>query len=298
MSAVVPSFAKIDPVTLEAGVFRVLPKQNGGVQLPFSIERDHAGIRFQYAGHHVDHIGLGVFLGAAGVAAIEGMSVSGKVQDARVQSLINQLKLSQNIENSETLLWHGKLLDLAEACGLARTTSGRKTVLARLEQLASVKIRQDDGEQSSSQQMLSFTLDPTGKKIAVMFGPHLARYITATGKRQFVKIDLEKFRSLEEPAAKVLHAVFSGRIKPSQGYLSTLKGVTLSAMAFGPTDSVDTLRYRYACIKRAIKDLDTAGWAVFHDTSGNRAYGIMPLENVDPTKWHDYEIQRRKVSKS
>ena len=37
---------------------------------------------------------------------------------------------------------------------------------------------------------------------------------------------------------------------------------------------------------------------VFHDTSGNRAYGIMPLENVDPTKWHDYEIQRRKVSKS
>jgi len=22
------------------------------------------------------------------------------------------------------------------------------------------------------------------------------------------------------------------------------------------------------------------------------------MENVDPTKWHDYEIQRRKISKS
>jgi hypothetical protein len=298
MSAVVPVFAKIDPVTLETGLFRVLPKQRGGVQLPFSIEHEHAGVRFQYIGHHVDHIGLGVFLGAAGVAAIEGMSVSEEVQDARVQSLIQNLQLSENIANSETLLWHGKLLDLAEACGVSRTTSGRKTVLARLEQLASLKLHQDDGEQEFSQHILSYTLDPSGKKIAVMFGPHLARYITATGKRQFVKIDLEKFRVVEEPAAKILHAVFSSRIKPSQRHLSTLRGVTLSDTAFGPTDSVDTLRYRYSCIKRAIKDLDAAGWAVFHDTSGNRAYGIMPLENVDPRKWQDYEIQRRKVSKS
>ncbi|NRQ27148.1 replication protein C, IncQ-type [Aliiroseovarius sp. xm-g-7] len=288
-----PEFALVDPVTMNTGLFRSLAK---GARPVLDATKKHGGLVYRYTGHHVDEIGLRVFLTLLGLAGMEKKPVLKEGGSDRLQHLRQGLELQGSAEHGKCLLWFGSVLDLVAACGSAKTTSNKKTFLARLQQLSDISISVSEpatGKTLACQKLLNFDVDPAGKQVAVLLSPHVSS--GALG-RQYVKIDLQKFRDIESPAGQVLHAVLSGRIKPSQAFPVSYRLATLAEIAFGPSQALTVARKRMQLIRDAVHELDKVGWAVFEDITGNRAVSIMHLDKVDPNKWLEIEARRAKVA--
>lgn len=288
-----PEFALVDPVTLNTGLFRSLPK---GAKPTLDGTKEHGGLTYHYEGHHVDDIGLRVFLTLLGLAGIDKKTVPKVGRSKSLQQLHHGLTLRGSAEHSRCLLWFGSILDLVSACGSAKTTSNKKTVLARLQQLSEVSIsvsEPETGKTLAGQKLLNFSVDPTGKQLAVLLSPHVS---SAALGRQYVKIDLKMLKSIGSAAGQVLHAVLSARIRPSQSFPVPYRLATLAEIAFGPSATLTIARKRIQLIRDAVHGLDQAGWAVFEDLTGNRAVSIMHLGKVDPNKWIEIEARRAKVA--
>ena len=288
-----PEFALVDPVTLNTGLFRSLPK---GARPMLDVTKEQGKLTYRYAGHNIDEIGLRVFLTLLGLVGMQKKSVPKAGGSESLQAIHQGLELQGSAEHGKCLLWFGGILDLVAACGSAKTTSNKKTVLARLQQLSEISISAVDpesGETVASQGLINFAVDPTRKQVAVLLSPHVSS--GALGK-QYVKIDLEKLRSIGSAAGQVLHAVLSARIRPSQAFPVTYRLATLAEIAFGPSETLAGARKRIQLIRPAVHELDQAGWAVFEDLTGNRAVSIMHLDKVDPNKWVEIEARRAKVA--
>ncbi|AUJ64617.1 hypothetical protein B9057_10030 [Aestuarium zhoushanense] len=288
-----PEFALVDPVTLNTGLFRSLPK---GAKLTLGSTKEHGGLTYHYEGHHVDDIGLRVFLTLLGLAGMQKKTVPRAGGSDRIQQLRQGMELQGSAEHGKCLLWFGSILDLVAACGSAKTTSNKKTVLTRLQQLSEISIsvtEPETGKTVASQRLLNFAVDPSGKQAAIMLSPHTSSAVLGG---QYVKIDLKMLRSIDSAAGQVLHAVLSARIRPSQGFPVTYRLATLAEIAFGPSETLTVARKRLHLIRPAVRELDQAGWAVFEDLTGNRAVSIMHLDKVDPNKWIEIEARRAKVA--
>ena len=288
-----PEFALVDPVTMNAGLFRSLAK---GARPELDVTKQHGGLAYCYTGYHVDEIGLRVFLILLGLAGREKNPVPKEGGSDRLKHLRQGLELQGSAEQGKCLLWLGSILDLVAACGSAKTTSNKKTFLARLQQLSEISIsvsEPDTGKTMAVQKLLNFSVDPAGKQVAVLLSPHVS---SAALGRQYVKIDLNQLRDISCPAGQVLHAVLSGRIKPSQAFPVPHRLSTLAEIAFGPSETLTVARKRIQLTKQAAHALDQAGWAVFEDLTGNRAFSIMRMEKLDPNKWVEIEARRAKVA--
>lgn len=288
-----PDFALVDPVTMNTGLFRSLPK---GAKPTLDGTKEHGGLTYRYAGHHNDEIGLRVFLTVLGLAGMEKKTVPKEGGSDRIQQLRQGMELQGSAEHGKCLLWFGSILDLVAACGSAKTTSNKKTVLARLQQLSEILIsvtEPETGKTVAFQRLLSFAVDPTGKQIAVLISPHVSSGVLG---KQYVKIDLKKLRNIGSAAGQVLHAVLSARIRPSQAFPVPYRLAKLAEIAFGPSETLTLARKRLQLIRPAVHELDQAGWAVFEDLTGNRAVLIMHLDKVDPNKWIEIEARRAKVA--
>lgn len=288
-----PEFSLVDPVTMNSGLFRSLHK---GARPVLDATKEHGGLTYHYEGHHIDEIGLRVFLTLLGLTGMQKKTVPKHGGSDRIQHLRQGLELQGSAEHGKCLLWFGGILDLVAACGSAKTTSNKKTVLARLKQLSEISISAVDpesGETVASQGLINFAVDPTRKEVAVLLSPHVSS--GALGK-QYVKIDLEKLRNIGSAAGQVLHAVLSARIRPSQAFPVTYRLATLAEIGFGPSETLAGARKRIQLIRPAVHELDQAGWAVFEDLTGNRAVSIMHLDKVDPNKWVEIEARRAKVA--
>ncbi|AUJ63038.1 hypothetical protein B9057_01260 [Aestuarium zhoushanense] len=288
-----PEFALVDPVTLNTGLFRSLPK---GARPVLGVTKEHKDLAYRYAGHHLDEIGLRVFLTVLGLAGMQKKTVPKEGGSDRIQQLRRGTELQGSAEHGKCLLWFGSVLDLVSACGSAKTTSNKKTVLARLQQLSEISIsvtELETGKTVAFQRLLNFAVDPTGKQIAVLISPHVSSGVLG---KQYVKIDLKKLRSIGSAAGQVLHAVLSARIRPSQSFPVTYRLATLAEIAFGPSETLTVARKRMQIVRQAVHELDHVGWAVFEDLTGNRAVSIMHLDKVDPNKWIEIEARRAKVA--
>ena len=288
-----PEFALVDPVTMNTGLFRSLHK---GAKPMLDVTKEHGGLAYRYTGHHIDEIGLRAFLTLLGLAGMQKKTVPKDGGSDRLQHLRQGLELQGSAEQGKCLLWLGSILDLVAACGSTKTTSNKKTVLTRLQQLSDISIsvsEPDTGKTLACQKLLNFDVDPKGKQVAVLLSPHAGSAVLG---RQYVKIDLEKFRDIESPAGQVLHAVLSGRIKSSQAFPVPHRLSTLVQAAYGPSETLTVARKRLQLIKQAVHELDKVGWAVFEDLTGNRAVSIMHLDKVDPNKWLEIEARRAKVA--
>lgn len=288
-----PEFALVDPVTLNTGLFRSLPK---GAKPTFDGTKEHGGLTYRYAGHHIDEIGLRVFLTLLGLAGMQKKTVPKEGGSASLQELHHGLTLQGSAEHGKCLLWFGSILDLVAACGSAKTTSNKKTLLTRLQQLSEISIsvsEPETGKTVSSQRLLNFAVDPTGKQVAIVLSPHTSSAVLG---KQYVKIDLKKLKSIGSAAGQVLHAVLSSRIRRSQAFPVPYRLATLAEIAFGPSETLAGARKRIQLMRVAVRELDQAGWAVFEDLTGNRAVSIMHLDKVDPNKWVEIEARRAKVA--
>lgn len=288
-----PEFALLDPVTMNTGLFRSLPK---GAKLTLGSTKEHGGLTYHYEGHHVDEIGLRVFLTLLGLVGIDKKKVPKEGGSDCLQHIHQGLVLKGSSEHGKCLLWFGSILDLVAACGSAKTTSNKKTLLTRLQQLSEILIsvtELETGKTVASQRLLNFATDPSGKQVAVVLSPHVS---SGALTKQFVKIDLVKLRGIGSAAGQVLHAVLSARIRPSQSFPVPYRLATLAEIAFGPSETLTVARKRLQLIRPAVHELDRAGWAVFEDLTGNRAVLIMHLDKVDPNKWIEIEARRAKVA--
>jgi len=288
-----PDFALVDPVTMNTGLFRSLHK---GAKPVLDATKEHGGLAYRYAGHHIDEIGLRVLLTLLGLTGMQKKTVPKHGGSDRIQQLRQGLELQGSAEHGKCLLWCGGILDLVAACGSAKTTSNKKTVLARLQQLSEILIsvtEPETGKTVASQRLLNFAIDPSGKQVAVVLSPHVS---SGALTKQFVKIDLVKLRGIGSAAGQVLHAVLSARIRPSQSFPVPYRLATLAEIAFGPSETLTVARKRLQLIRPAVRELDRAGWAVFEDLTGNRAVSIMHLDKVDPNKWIEIEARRAKVA--
>ena len=288
-----PEFALLDPVTMNTGLFRSLPK---GAKLTLGSTKEHGGLTYHYEGHHVDDIGLRIFLTLLGLAGMQKKTVPRAGGSDRIQQLRQGMELQGSAEHGKCLLWFGSILDLVVACGSAKTTSNKNTLLTRLQQLSEVSIsvtEPETGKTMASQKLLNFAIDPSGKQVAVVLSPHIS---SGALTKQFVKIDLVKWRVIGSAAGQVLHAVLSSRIRPSQAFPVIYRLAKLAEIAFGQSETLTVARKRLQLIRPAVHELDQAGWAVFEDLTGNRAVSIMHLDKVDPNKWIEIEARRAKVA--
>lgn len=258
--------------------------------------KEHDRLTYRYAGHHVDDIGLRVFLTLLGLVGMQKKTVPKAGGSESLQVIRQGLELQGSAEHGKCLLWFGSILDLVAACGSAKTTSNKKTLLTRLQQLSEISIsvtEPDTAKPVASQLLLNFAIDPTGKQVAVVLSPHVSS--GALGK-QYVKIDLEKLRSIGSAAGQVLHAVLSARIRPSQAFPVPYRLAKLAEIAFGPSETLTVARKRMQLIRPAVHELDQAGWALFEDLTGNHAVSIMHLDKIDPNRWIEIEARRAKVA--
>lgn len=288
-----PDFALVDPVTMNTGLFRSLPK---GARPVLDVKKEQKDLAYRYAGHHVDDIGLRVFLTLLGLVGMHKKTVPKAGGSETIQQLRHGLELQGSAEHGKCLLWFDSMLDLVAACGSAKTTSNKTTLLARLQQLSEISIsvtEPETGKTMAGQRLLNFSVDPTGKQIAVLLSPHVSSGVLG---KQYAKIELAKFRDIESPAGQVLHAVLSSRIRRSQAFPVPYRLATLAEIAFGPSETLAGARKRIQLMRVAVRELDQAGWAVFEDLTGNRAVSIMHLDKVDPNKWVEIEARRAKVA--
>ena len=288
-----PDFALVDPVTLNAGLFRSLSK---GAKLTLGSTKEHGGLKYRYTGHHIDEIGLRVFLTLLGLAGMQKKTVPKDGGSESLQHIHQGLALQGSSEHGKCLLSFGSILELVAACGSAKTTSNKKTVLARLQQLSEILIsvtEPETGKTVAFQRLLNFAVDPTGKQVAIVLSPHISSAVLGG---QYVKIDLKMLKSIGSAAGQVLHAVLSARIRPSQAFPVPYRLAKLAEIAFGPSETLTVARKRVQLIRPAVHELDQAGWAVFEDLTGNRAVSIMHLDKVDPNKWIEIEARRAKVA--
>lgn len=288
-----PDFALVDPVTLNTGLFRSLPK---GARPVLGVTKEHKYLGYHYEGHHIDEIGLRVFLTLLGLVGMQKKSVPKAGGSESLQAIHQGLELQGSAEHGKCLLWFGSILDLVAACGSAKTTSNKKTLLTRLQQLSEISIsvtEPDTAKPVASQRLLNFSVDPSGKQVALVLSPHVS---SGALTKQFVKIDLVKLRGICSAAGQVLHAVLSSRIRRSQAFPVPYRLAKLAEITFGPTETLTVARKRLQLIRQAVHELDRAGWAVFEDLTGNRAISIMHLDKVDPNKWIEIEARRAKVA--
>lgn len=288
-----PDFALLDPVTMNAGLFRSLPR---GAKPVLDAIKEHSGLAYHYTGYRVDEIGLRVLLTLCGLIGMHQTPVKPAESGPNLLNLRDRLDLKGTAAIGKTLVWMGGVMDLVEACGAPRGTSNKATVLQRLEQLSHIQIavrKVGSPEQLAKQRMLSYSINPNGKEIAILLCPHLCSPFST---KQFSKIDLTMLRAIKSPAGQILHAVLSDRIRSSQAFPVPYRLSTLAEVAFGPSMTLTVARKRVQLIRPAVHELDRAGWAIFEDLTGNRAISIIRLENVDPNKWVEIEARRAKVA--
>lgn len=287
-------FARVDPVTLETGLFKALPK--GAHMESFVGLKTHGTVAYSYAASaQIDHIGLRVFLVLCGLAAMTPQLINRAVNGSSAQGVWQGLETLGDATEGYSTAWMGDLSTLVKECGLTTAGSNRTRVLDRLQHLASVRIERRDAQSGrllGSEQLLSFVMDSTGKRILVALSPHVSKSVSKELGGQYVHVCLNTLRAIAEPAGQVLHAVLSNRIRESQTKMSRYGVDKLAEIAY--PDSFDMTKAAQAKRKRsvaqAMKGLDRAGWGVFPplDGAGN-VYGIIRGERVDPSKWAYYQ---------
>lgn len=289
-------FARVDPVTLETGLFKVLPK--GGAKSPMIGERSHGQFFYSYASsQHIDPIGLRLFLVLCSLAAMNPKPIDRGVNAAVPQAAWRGLRTAGEAADQFGTVWTGDVLTLVQECGYSSAGTNRARILERLEQLSNVRIERRDAQSKrllSAEQLMSVVFDDRCKKVFVVLGPHLAKAVNKQMRGHYTHICLKTLRAIKEPSGQILHAVLSNRIRETQTKLAKYGIETLADIPYlrDGLRKTSAMKKRRCSVAIAMKGLDRAGWGIFmpFEPPAN-VFGIIRGDQVDPERWAEYQCQ-------
>lgn len=281
---VLTRFARLDPVTMETGLFCLRPRGAEKEEATFLVTHRHGARRYQYeAPYALDHVALRVLLALCALAAMSQQPVSAAPSQEAFQAGRARLKPEPEACQLITGSWTGPLAMLTREAGMTTAGSNLARVRQRLQELAKVRITvfdTDTGSLIEGAQLISFLSERDSNRVLVTLGPWLSKAVLPSLKGQYVRVCLETLRQIKDPAGQILHAVLSSRIRERRTtpVRYGVNAVAAIPYAKGSAAGGATQRKRHASVRRAMRALAASGWRI---------------EPVPATKEGCYDILRR-----
>ena len=284
---VLTRFARLDPVTMETGLFCLRPRVAEKEKATFLVTHRHGARRYQYeAPYALDHVALRVLLALCALAAMSQQPVSAAPSQEGFQA--GRARLNPEPEACQLITgsWTGPLAMLTREAGMTTAGSNLARVRQRLQELAKVRVTVFDADTDSligAAQLISFLSERDSNRVLITLGPWLSKAVLPSLKGQYVPICLETLRQIKDPAGQILHAVFSSRIRerrttPVRYGVNAVAAIPYAKAATAGERSSATQRKRRAGARRAMQALAAVGWRI---------------EPVPATKGGCYDILRR-----
>ncbi|MCZ8133853.1 MAG: replication protein C, IncQ-type [Rhodobacteraceae bacterium] len=260
-------FAQIDPVLLEFDLFKSLPRD--GTSSPLVSSRSFGGIDYRLTSSQtLDDLALKTLLVLCALAGSSAIAESPAMSQAN-SKLWDRLALSSG-EPITCAIWQGSIGDILREAGMQSGGGNKDRISDRLGQLSEVRISFSDKSNKKMWQSNLISLSQNQKlgEIRVAFSPGLSARILRKQRVQYSHIWLDPIRTTASPAARILHAILSNRIRVGATARYSLE--KLAEIVYHPSGNAADLRKRRSAVKTAIKELISAGWEFRQETSANR----------------------------
>lgn len=247
-------YAQVDPDLLEFGLFKSLSRnQNLG---RVSVSKEFVGRNYTVTSPHaLDDLALKTLLVICALAA----SSTTRKKPSLTGGLRDRLALTSETPQA-CAVWQGTVGDILREADMQSGGKNKQRLLERLRQLSSVRISKTDKNREGSWQsnLISFSESATQGEIRVAFSPGLSARILRETPVQYSHIRLDPFRLSDCPAARILHAVLSSRIRLDATARYGLEA--LADIVYLPSDKPADLRKRRSSIRTAMRELAGLGW--------------------------------------
>lgn len=247
-------YAQVDPALLEFGLFKSLSRNQNRERV--SVSRDFAGKNYTVTSPSaLDDLALKILLV---LCALAGLSTTQK-KPSLSGGLRDRLALSSETPQA-CAVWQGTLGDVLREADMQSGGNNRERVLGRLHQLSGVRISKTDKSHGGSWQsnLISYSESATQGEIRVAFSPGLSARILRETPVQYSHIMLDPFRLSDCPAARILHAILSSRIRV--GAIARYSLEKLADIVYLPSDNPADMRKRKSSIRTAMRELAGLGW--------------------------------------
>lgn len=264
------SFAKMDPVTPQVGLFRAQsgnPKnQRRAPKLGSIVYRmDHGGITHEYrAAGQMDATDWKILLAVAALSGMDGQRFNSTTESAPLPTLWDRFLGEGKALDKDALRLRTTAYSILREAGLADNGQNRKRLTEGLIGLSMVRQFLRRGNQViSGANLLSFAHDEDSGELSIALSSQMARKIIGEESPQHIRISLTDVRSLKDSAAVVLHAMLSCRIRVGDKRPAVYNIDTLAKAAYGPTENPITIRTRRKRIREALADLQSLpNWGI------------------------------------
>jgi hypothetical protein len=259
------SFALLDPVTPQIGLFRALPDRPG--RRP-AASGDGAGLVMERAGVTHEYRAAGplgpvewrTLLAVYALAGLAGERVGCPADSAVVEATgpEGQAAAAPSIRVRTTMY------ALLREVGVGDSGRTRTRLVESLKRLASVRLFLSRGTRTlSAANLLSFGADERTGELMIGLSPDVAAPILGEA-RQYAFVSLDEVRALSSPAAVILHAVLSARV--DRGGTCRYGVDTIGDVVYGPTTDAATRRKRRGRVRAAVAELGRlADWQTSAD---------------------------------
>jgi Replication protein C (RepC) len=247
-------YAQVDPVLLEFGLFKSLSRNRQSP--PVTISRDFGGCSYSLMSPTaLDDVALKILLV---ICALAGTSATSEKPSAPGK-LWERLALSGDA-SGPCAVWQGSIGDVLREADMQSGGNNKQRVLDRLQGLSAVRIAKTGPDRASrwESNIISFSENRQKGEIRVAFSPGLSARILREEHVQYSHVRLDPIRETDSPAARILHAVLSSRIRVGATARYSLE--KLSNIVYLPSEKPDDIRKRRSSILTAMRDLAHAGW--------------------------------------
>jgi hypothetical protein len=182
------------------------------------------------------------------------------------KALWSKLTNEGNAADNDALVTRTTAYEILQEVGLSDTGPNRRRLTNALISLSTVREIVWKGKKvSSGSNLLSFGHDEENGNLLIGLTPHIACFILGD-ERQHVRVSLEEVRSLDLPAAVIIHVLLSARVRPGAAKPARYGIGTLADTAYGPSTNASTSRGRRQKILRAMDQIsDLALWDVSYE---------------------------------
>jgi hypothetical protein len=259
------SFALLDPVTPQVGLFRALPDRPGGRPAASAdgarLVMERAGVTHEYrSAGPLGPVEWRTLLAVYALAGLAGDRVGCPADSAVIGATGPQGRASA----APSIRVRTTMYALLREVGVGDSGRTRTRLVEALKRLASVRLFLSRGARTlSAANLVSFAADEATGELLIGLSPDAAAPILGE-VRQYVSVSLDEVRALSSPAAVILHAVLSARM--NRGDTCRYGVDTVGDLVYGATTDAATRRKRRGRVRSAVAELGRlADWQTSAD---------------------------------
>lgn len=257
-------FAKHDPATALASLFRPISRGPRPKGLDITVNHESASIRFT-SFEWLDSRDQSILLAVIGIAAMEGADLHSGVEGPIGQKLWLDLQPTAKATAASAIAITTTHYALLQAIGMDDSSKGYERLKEALYRLSQVGCRVKASGWDWSMNFLSYAAHDDGTVHIALNG----RFAEALAG-QHIRVSMEERRQLSHDVSQIVHAWMSAALRP--GGTMTVMADRLAVRVWGTiAQTDDTLRKRRSRLVKAIQDIALLhGWKVAVDGRGKR----------------------------